>query len=292
MIHGGGIVCANAAGYAVPGSADATLAFLGRAEESVDNSAGRDGARFALVRSDGEFQWKSAPGADAVTEARIGRTCWILDDETVAGLDGAGTRPPAGIVTGIAAEPDGPRAWVRPAPAAAAAGSPAALAARVQALEASPAELSVTLDAAAIRGLDAARHVIVPAPGAGAAVAVEEIRLAKRGGIVPAEPAYAAVVVMHAAQAGGIVNPDGRLALYLATGASWISLANAGDVDRIDLPGQSQAAYLSPEDTPVIAGAFAVGTQSRTAAGTWQAVMANVASVTLKLTVRYRVVIL
>ena len=121
VIHGGGIVCANAAGYAVPGGPDASLVFLGRAGQSVDNSAGSDGAAHALVRVNGEFQWKSARDANAVTIARIGRTCWILDDETVAGADGGGARPAAGIVAGITEEGGRRYAWVRPGAAAAAA---------------------------------------------------------------------------------------------------------------------------------------------------------------------------
>ena len=124
VIHAGGITCANAAGYAVPGAADAALAFLGCALEGVDNSAGPDGARWVVARRDGEFLWKSAPGADAVTEERFGRACWILDDETVAGSDDGGTRPAAGIVSGIESGPAGRLAWVRPGAAAGAAATP------------------------------------------------------------------------------------------------------------------------------------------------------------------------
>ena len=49
---------------------------------------------------------------------RIGRACWILDDETVAPTDGGGARPPAGIVSGIVREHGRRYVWVRPGTAA------------------------------------------------------------------------------------------------------------------------------------------------------------------------------
>ena len=110
-IRGGAIVCADASGLAVPGQADPGLAFIGVAEcEAVS------GERAVLARRNVDFSLRSVAGAGAVTAARIGRPCWIVDDEFVAASDGDGARPVAGIVTGV--EPDG-RVWVRGEAAAA-----------------------------------------------------------------------------------------------------------------------------------------------------------------------------
>lgn len=115
-IFGGAIVCSDAAGLAVPGSPAAGLAFLGVAEcEAVS------GERSVLVRRNCDFSLRSAAGADAVTAARLGRPCYVVDDEFVA-ASGGGGRPVAGIVTGI----EGGRAWVRGEAAASGPSAPAA----------------------------------------------------------------------------------------------------------------------------------------------------------------------
>ena len=126
-IYGGAIVCANAAGVAVPGAADAALRFLGVAESEAIS-----GERTVHVRRNVDFLLRSAAGADAVTAAGLGRPCWIVDDEFVAGSDGGGTRPAAGIVTGL--EPGG-RVWVRgePAQSGSSGGKPAAAMRRIYA---------------------------------------------------------------------------------------------------------------------------------------------------------------
>jgi len=103
----GGIVVANAAGYAAPGSTATTLTYLGRAEEYVDNSSGADGDKNVMVRRGKSFKWKNS-GTDAVTQAELGKTCYIEDDETVAKTDGTSTRSAAGTVVGI----DSDGVWV------------------------------------------------------------------------------------------------------------------------------------------------------------------------------------
>ena len=104
-IHGGAIVCLDAVGRVVPGSADPALAFFGIAALGA-----APGEAHVTVRRNMDFLLRSAAGADAVGVGRIGRPCWIVDDELVAATDGGGTRPVAGIVTGV--EGDG-RVWVR-----------------------------------------------------------------------------------------------------------------------------------------------------------------------------------
>ena len=106
-IYAGALVAANATGFATPGATATTLTYLGRAEEKVVN-AGADGAKSVLVRRGKAFKFKNS-GADAVTQAELGKPCYIVDDETMARTNGTSTRSAAGIVLGI--ETDG--VWVR-----------------------------------------------------------------------------------------------------------------------------------------------------------------------------------
>lgn len=107
VIHAGSQVVANADGFAAPGSTAATLTYLGRAEDFVDNTGGADGAKSVVVRRGVAFKWDNL-AADAVTQAQLGHTVYIVDDETVAKTDAAGTRSAAGKVVQI--DPDG--VWV------------------------------------------------------------------------------------------------------------------------------------------------------------------------------------
>lgn len=107
-IYAGSLVAANATGFATPGATATTLTYLGRAEESVDNTGGADGAKSIMVRRGKAFKWKNAAG-DAVTQAEMGKTCYITDDETVSKTNAGGnTQSAAGKVVGV--ESDG--VWV------------------------------------------------------------------------------------------------------------------------------------------------------------------------------------
>lgn len=106
-IPAGTIVCASATGFATPGATATTLAYLGMADANVDNSAGADGAVSVPVRRGRAFKWVNDAG-DPVTQASLGRTCYIVDNQTVAKTNGANTRSQAGIV--IAVDADG--VWV------------------------------------------------------------------------------------------------------------------------------------------------------------------------------------
>lgn len=92
------------AGFVAPGRAATGLIALGIAEETVDNTGGADGALFVPVRQ-GVFLFFSAGGADAITQADVGKDCFIVDDQTVAKTDGAGARSRAGRIVQL--EPDG-----------------------------------------------------------------------------------------------------------------------------------------------------------------------------------------
>ncbi len=80
-IFKGGLVVLSA-GYAQPGATAAALVAVGRAEQTVDNTAGANGALTVRVRR-GCFKWVNA-GADLVVAADLFATCYVTDDQTVS----------------------------------------------------------------------------------------------------------------------------------------------------------------------------------------------------------------
>ena len=95
-----GALVVMAAGNAAPGSAALNLVCVGRAENQVSNVGGAAGAASIKVRR-GTFAWNSGAGADAITEANIGQTAYIIDDNTVGLTSGGGTRSVAGVIFDI-----------------------------------------------------------------------------------------------------------------------------------------------------------------------------------------------
>ena len=106
-IFGGSLVMRNAAGYLTKGATATGCIGVGRAEKTVDNTAGAAGA-LSLDYRLGSFLFANL-GADLVTIADIGKPCFIADDQTVARTDGTATRSRAGIVEAIEAT----GVWVR-----------------------------------------------------------------------------------------------------------------------------------------------------------------------------------
>lgn len=100
VIYAGALVAANATGFATKGAEAATLTYLGRAEEAIDNTGGADAEKHIIVRRNAAFFFKNS-GSDPVTQASLGKVCYIEDDETVSATDNTGARSAAGIVTGI-----------------------------------------------------------------------------------------------------------------------------------------------------------------------------------------------
>lgn len=94
-IYAGGLVAVNAGGFAVPAATTSTRV-IGVAEETLTNS-GADGAMSIRVRR-GAFKFANKAG-DLVTQALVGTTCYVEDDQTVR-LTAAGTIA-AGRVAGI-----------------------------------------------------------------------------------------------------------------------------------------------------------------------------------------------
>lgn len=79
-IYAGGMVCLNAAKYAVPGADVAGLVLLGKSEEYVDNSTGANGDLTVLVYRKKSFEFACA----GMTQADEHKPVFIADDQTVA----------------------------------------------------------------------------------------------------------------------------------------------------------------------------------------------------------------
>lgn len=94
-------------GVAKPGYTAAGLVVLGIAEETVDNSAGADGA-LSVTPKRGTFRFVNL-GADALTAADVGKDAYLVDDQTVAKTSATATRSIAGTVIDV----DASGAWIR-----------------------------------------------------------------------------------------------------------------------------------------------------------------------------------
>jgi hypothetical protein len=100
LIYQGALVALNATGFASKGVTATTLKQFGRAEATVDNSAGAAGAKDIDVRP-GIFRWANSAAGDLITTNEIGTDCFIVDDQTVAKTNGTATRSRAGKVVGV-----------------------------------------------------------------------------------------------------------------------------------------------------------------------------------------------
>ena len=104
----GSLVMRNAAGFLTKGATALNGIGLGRAEQTVDNSAGAAGAATVEYRR-GVFPFANSGGGDLIAQGDVGKLCWIVDDQTVAKTDGGGTRSRAGLIDGFEAG----QVWVR-----------------------------------------------------------------------------------------------------------------------------------------------------------------------------------
>ncbi|THF60911.1 hypothetical protein [Pseudothauera rhizosphaerae] len=94
-------------GYAGPGSEFVGMIAVGRAEETVDNSAGANGAAVVRARR-GIFRYANST-ADPVTQMRVGEDAYIVDDRTVGATDGGEERSRAGKIFAV----DAAGVWVQ-----------------------------------------------------------------------------------------------------------------------------------------------------------------------------------
>lgn len=99
-VYQGSLVAINQAGNLVPASADASLHVVGVAEEEQDNTDGAAGD-LSLAPRRGAFYFTNSGTTDAITDADIGRVCYVVDDTTVARTSNGGARPIAGVVAGV-----------------------------------------------------------------------------------------------------------------------------------------------------------------------------------------------
>lgn len=104
-IFQGSLVGINGSGYLEPAAAGSNkqLKIIGRAKDTVDNTAGTNGAKSVEVDR-GTFKWDNSAATDAVTQADFGRIVYAVDDHTVARTPAFGARPPAGRVMGVDAD--------------------------------------------------------------------------------------------------------------------------------------------------------------------------------------------
>jgi hypothetical protein len=102
VIFSGALVCRNANGFLVPGSASTTLVALGRAEESVTGTA-TNGEAVCRVAA-GVFRWSNSASGDLITIADIGNDCFIVDDDQVAKTSASNTRSVAGRIIDVDAQ--------------------------------------------------------------------------------------------------------------------------------------------------------------------------------------------
>jgi hypothetical protein len=111
-VWAGSIVMRNAAGLLTKGATATGGVGVGRAEATVDNLADAAEAQSLEYRM-GVFRFANSAAADQIVQADVGKPCFIVDDQTVAKTDGAGTPPGAGSRAGIVDGIEGAAVWVR-----------------------------------------------------------------------------------------------------------------------------------------------------------------------------------
>lgn len=102
-VYQGGMVQITAAGYAASASATAANVTIGRAEETVDNTGGANADKSIKVRR-GVFRFGNSAAGDLIARTEIGKTVYVVDDQTVAKTNNAGARPAAGICFDVDAQ--------------------------------------------------------------------------------------------------------------------------------------------------------------------------------------------
>lgn len=97
-----GALAVLSGGYAQAGTTAVGLKAIGRANEAADNTGGAAGDKTVLVER-GVFRFAQD---GTITQADVGGTAYIVDDQTVskndrAGAEAAATRSPAGTIRGV-----------------------------------------------------------------------------------------------------------------------------------------------------------------------------------------------
>ena len=102
-VYQGGMGQITAAGYAASASATAANVTIGRIEETVDNTGGANGDKRVKVRR-GVFRFANSSAGDLIARTEIGKTVYVVDDQTVAKTSNTGARPAAGICFDVDAQ--------------------------------------------------------------------------------------------------------------------------------------------------------------------------------------------
>jgi hypothetical protein len=101
LIHEGALVCVNAGGFAVPGATATTLRAIGRAGQGINNTGANGDKSLSVDR--GIFLYAN-DGTDPAALSDINKTCFIVDDQTVAKTNGTNTRSKAGRISDVTAD--------------------------------------------------------------------------------------------------------------------------------------------------------------------------------------------
>lgn len=108
-IYAGAMVAIDATlKQARPARATATDKVVGRAPTTYDNTGG-SAAGFTMAAEAGIFRYGNSSSSDAITQADVGNTCYVVDDQTVAKTDNSAARPAAGKIVAV----DAYGVWVR-----------------------------------------------------------------------------------------------------------------------------------------------------------------------------------
>ncbi|QBF31500.1 hypothetical protein [Thalassococcus sp. S3] len=108
VVYVGALVMRNANGFLTEGASQPGMVGVGRSEERVNNTGGANGD-VTVKYKPGTFRYANSAGGDEITTAHVGDLVYIVDDQTVALTDDAGSRSPAGFVDMV----DSLGVWVR-----------------------------------------------------------------------------------------------------------------------------------------------------------------------------------
>lgn len=100
IVRAGYIAVVNKAGYAIEGAKAKELTYLGVFDETIDNTGGIDGAVTVMVRTHHAFLLDNDV-SDPVTQASIGKKCYISTSTSVSATSATDTKSEAGIVLEI-----------------------------------------------------------------------------------------------------------------------------------------------------------------------------------------------
>ncbi|HZF97841.1 MAG TPA: hypothetical protein VEY92_06285 [Pseudoxanthomonas sp.] len=87
----------TATGLAVPAGTASAGVVVGVAQSTVIG----DGVQTVEVERGFAYQFANSTGAELITKADIGNTCWLMDNQTVSKTDGVGLRKAAGKIIDV-----------------------------------------------------------------------------------------------------------------------------------------------------------------------------------------------